>query len=94
MHGFLLLATTDDQNLWVNVVDGLRSLTLPTSDTGHVSIWCGLLGELLEAFGNSMHGVNSPAILSEDCIDDGRSKDNLSLEGYNKLQLREVRVRV
>lgn len=71
MHGFLLLTTTDNQHLGVNSVDGLGSLTLPASDTGHVSVWCGLLGELLEALGNGMHGVNSPAILSEDGIDDG-----------------------
>lgn len=83
--GFLLLTTADDQHLGVNTVDGLGSLTLPASDTGHVSIWCGLLGELLETLGNCMHGVDSPAILREDCIDDGRGKNNFSLEGYNEL---------
>ena len=90
--GFLLLTPTNNQHLWINRVNGLESLAFPARDTSHVSIRRALLREFLEALSNSMHGVNSPAILSEDRIDDSRTKDNLSLKGHNKLKIREVRI--
>lgn len=58
----LLLTATDNQNFRVNSVDSFGPLAFPARNTSHVSIWCGLFREILEAFGNSMHGVYSPAI--------------------------------
>lgn len=81
------MATTNDQHLGVGRVDVLSSLLLPADGPDHVPINGRKLGELLQPLGGSMHGIDLPAILGEDGVDDCRSDNDFCLKGDNKLQL-------
>lgn len=52
-----------------------------------MAIGGGLLGELLQLLGHSVHGVDPPPVGSENGVDDSRSINHLGFEGDDELQM-------
>lgn len=89
---YSLLTTANDEHFGIGRINIHSSLLLPADGPGHVSVSRRNLRKLLQLLGSSVHGVNLPAILGEDGVDNSRSNNDFCLKRHDKLQLGKVGV--
>lgn len=89
---YSLLTTTNDEHFRIGRINIHSSLLLPADGPGHVSVCGRHFWKLLQLLGRSVHGVDLPAILSEDGVDDSRSNNDFCLKRHDELELSIVGV--
>lgn len=88
------MATTDDQDIGHDLLVVHLPLLLPRYGTGHVAISRIELRELKKRFGDRVNSPQTPSLLSEYSVDDGRSLDKGSIERQDELEEGKVGVRL
>jgi len=96
MHDFKvvdsLLTSSNDDDIWLNLVHILGPLLLPTDSASHVTVQRIDLGELEQSLDRRVHCPELPTVLSIHGVDDSRRVDHGSVERNTELKEGQIRV--